>query len=309
MDFWQKMVPSGTITMWDSSLNKAVPIEGAQVLMRQWFTVRQGITNADGYFSTSSVRGSARYIIQWERHHYDVRDGLYWQAETRGPSLKQQAWNPYITDIENSQFAMIHKAAHHYYYKDIKGLTRPHRNGEMKGRMKISAMNKSSDESSLNGDYNYWLNFISEGRHPNIRIFRRNYSAEYYGTVIHELTHSAHFKMAPFLGFANIDDNVKESWARGVQWDLSRMVYANYSIEYHGDYTGIVQDLIDNDNSYADYTTGYTIKQIENSVKGSKTWQEWRDKLKNNYENTTENKLDIIFNYWFNHQLLTNRLR
>ena len=41
-----------------------VPLKGAQVLIRQLFTVRQGITDANGYFSTGTVRGRARYVIQ-----------------------------------------------------------------------------------------------------------------------------------------------------------------------------------------------------------------------------------------------------
>ena len=62
------MVPSGNIKVWDGMTNSYKPVQGAQVLIRQWFTVRQGITDANGNFSTSSVRGSARYILQWERY-------------------------------------------------------------------------------------------------------------------------------------------------------------------------------------------------------------------------------------------------
>ena len=70
-------------------------------------------------------------------------------------------------------------------------------------------------------------------------------------------------------------------------------------------YTLVVRDLIDNDNyfektgNYGEFTSGYTIKQIENSLKNVKTWQEWRNKIKQDYENPTENNLDTVFNYWF----------
>ncbi len=200
---------------------------------------------------------------------------------------------------------MIHRAAHHYYYKDVKGLTRPHMNGEMMNRMKIAAMNKTNDD--INGDYNYWAGALSAGALPTIRIFKRDYCDEYYGTTIHELSHSAHFKLAPFLGFANISDKVAESWARGVQWQLSSMVYPSYNKDYINmpKYTLVVRDLIDNDNyfektgNYGEFTSGYTIKQIENSLKNVKTWQEWINKIKQDYENPTENNLDTVFNYWF----------
>ena len=125
--------------------------------------------------------------------------------------------------------------------------------------------------------------------------------SDYYGTVTHELGHASHWKMG-WWTFQGVQDNVAESWARGVQWDLTRMVYPNYSASYFGNYTGIVQDLIDNDNSYSDQTSGYSISQIENSLKYQKTWQDWRNKIKQDYDNPTENNLDTVFNYWFNQQ-------
>lgn len=39
-----------------------VPLEGAQVLIRQLFTVRQGITDANGYFSTGKPYVAERDI-------------------------------------------------------------------------------------------------------------------------------------------------------------------------------------------------------------------------------------------------------
>lgn len=41
-----------------------IPLDGVQVLMRQLFTVRQAITDINGYFSTDYVRGKARYVVQ-----------------------------------------------------------------------------------------------------------------------------------------------------------------------------------------------------------------------------------------------------
>jgi len=85
------------------------------------------------------------------------------------------------------------------------------------------------------------------------------------------------------------------------------MVYPSYNKDYINmpKYTLVVRDLIDNDNyfektgNYGEFTSGYTIKQIENSLKNVKTWQEWRNKIKQDYENPTENNLDTVFNYWF----------
>lgn len=63
--FGTRWWPSGNISVYDEVAGGNKPVVGGQVLIRLWFTVRQGITNSNGYFSTSSVRGSARYVIQW----------------------------------------------------------------------------------------------------------------------------------------------------------------------------------------------------------------------------------------------------
>jgi hypothetical protein len=301
--FGSKWRPSGKITMYDNSLNKEVPVEGAQILIRQWFTVDNGITDVNGNFSTGTVRGEAKYIIQWERQHYDIRSGWFGQAETKGPTKKNQPWNYSITGDDNIQYAMIHRAAHHYYYKNINGLRRPPLDAEMPARMKIAAIDEFPDGS--NGDTSFWRGL--GGILPTIRIYKRNNCDEYYGTTIHELAHSSHWKME-WWTFQTVDDKVKESWARGVQWELSRMVYPNYERDGENlpNYTLVVRDLIDSDGRYGkrfiagEYTSGYTISQIENSLKYQKTWNDWKNKIKNDYENTTENNLDKVFDYWNN---------
>jgi hypothetical protein len=97
------------------------------------------------------------------------------------------------------------------------------------------------------------------------------------------------------------DLKVAESWARGVQWELTRMVYpptimVDYPI-YTNIYTGVVQDMIDG-ISGNDQVTGYTIRQIEDALPGQLTWNAWKTNIKNLYNNATENNLDALFNYW-----------
>lgn len=298
--FGSKWRPSGKITMWDNSLNRVVPVEGAQVLIRQWFTVDSGITDVNGNFSTGTVRGESRYILQWERQYYDIRNDTFGQAETRGPSKKNESWNFNITDPKDIHFAMVHRAAHHYYYKDIKGLTRPF----SLLRMKIAAIDKDSDEKGINGDHSFWRGI--GGVLPTIRIYQRNFCDEYYGTTIHELAHSSHFRMNGWYTFEKTDDKVKESWARGVQWELSRMVYPFYNEDRVNlpNYTLVVRDLIDSDGIFekrftpGEFVSGYTINQLENSLMDQRTFNNWKNKIKNDYENPTENNLDNVFSYW-----------
>jgi hypothetical protein len=82
------------------------------------------------------------------------------------------------------------------------------------------------------------------------------------------------------------------------------------------DYTGLIEDMVDgfktrrsyyhsgyqeyNYKAYQDSISGYTINQIEESLIGIKTLEEWKQNLKNLFENETEHKLDEAFNYWYN---------
>ena len=38
--------------------------------------------------------------------------------------------------------------------------------------------------------------------------------------------------------------------------------------------------------------------QIEEALKGAKTFEEWENNLRNNYNNGTENNLDALFDHW-----------
>lgn len=110
--------------------------------------------------------------------------------------------------------------------------------------------------------------------------------------------------------FNNTKTKVKESWARGVEWVLTRMKYPNYlgRARSTGDYTLVVSDMIDNDFNTSlpnnnqgyhrdarDQVSGYTIKQIEDALVGQKSWNDWRDKIISKHYNTTEGNLTRLF--------------
>lgn len=299
--FGKRWRPNGRITTQDNVLGP-VPVEGAKVLIRQWFTVDSGITDANGNFSTGTVRGEARYIIQWERYEYSIRSGWFGQAETKSGYMKNQGWYPNIDGGVDEFYATIHRAAFHYYYKDIKGLSRPPGNAFWKPQMKIGAFDEVN--TSINGSHSKDERFL--GIFSRIDIYNpQNRTDEIYATVIHELAHAAHWDLS-HNSFPDTDSKVKESWARGVQWELTRMVYLNYNSDFENrpKYTLVVRDMIDNDGFYGktgtfgENVSGYTIKQIENSLRFAKSWDEWKNKIKNDYENSTENNLDVLFNYW-----------
>ncbi len=309
--FKKKWRPAGVVKVWDRPKQMYVGVEGVKVRARRWFTTHTGFTDASGYYSCDGrFRRKANYSIVWERYHFEIRRSWLGRAKYDGPKQKGD-WNLYLDSNDQTFYATIFRAAHHYYYKYIKGLRRPPLNGWHKTQLKIRAFYEANDD--VNGDYAAWRRFLGLGSAVKIYNPQRS-SDKIYGTVIHELAHASHWNMSKST-FNNTETIVKESWARGVQWELTRMVYPNFKNTYSRlDYTGVVQDMIDghkvtqsyyhskyNIYSYKVYTDnvrGYSIRQLEDALKGQKRWNDWKNNIKNKYNNETENNLDFTFSYW-----------
>ncbi|MDO4782935.1 MAG: hypothetical protein Q4A09_06950 [Capnocytophaga felis] len=222
-----------------------------------------------------------------------------------GPKTKG-SWNVDMRGDKYEFYATIFRAAHHYYYEDIKGLRRPPLNGFWKTQMKLRAYMENN--TSSNGNHSAARRFLGLGSAIKIYNPERN-SMDIYGTVIHELAHASHWDMDK-SGYNGSSDIVAESWARGVQWDLTRMVYPNYrgGPFIRPNYTQVVVDMIDpnypsyelnaNNGLWNDNVQGYTIRQIEDALIGQKTWNGWRDNIIRMYNNETENNLPALFEYW-----------
>ncbi len=307
--------PSGRITVQDDLLG-SIPLEGANVHAR-WATHMEDCnTNSKGEFSMGGFIYEVNYSIKWDRYEYSIRSGTAGQAWYNGPKQKG-AWNLHISSGASIFYATIHRAAFHYYYGNTGGIKRPPQNSGLDAQMKIAAMNESNDD--INGQHAAWKRVL--GILNWIKIWNPQHDDDdIYGTVIHELAHASHWDMG-HGDFNDTETIVKESWARGVQRVLTRMVYSSYNPSYaRVNYTGIVIDMIDgfgtkgtsswwdNDKddwgypasykSYNDQVSGYTLKQIEDALKGQKNWSGWKDNIKNKYTNGTENNLDAAFTYW-----------
>ena len=55
--------------------------------------------------------------------------------------------------------------------------------------------------------------------------------------------------------------------------------------------------MIDGRAGY-DQVSGYNIREIENSLSSTKTFENWEQNIFNNYDNGTKNNLDALFNFW-----------
>lgn len=108
------------------------------------------------------------------------------------------------------------------------------------------------------------------------------------------------------------DKNISESWSTGVQWVLTRTEYANYRGRPNGtpEYTNFVMDLIDSPaqeqfgfGTFApiDLVEGYNIVQIQNALDKFKNLVNWKNNIRDNYDNSTENNLDALYSFWVIH--------
>lgn len=266
---------------WDDNPGSYLPLKGAQVLLRDTYTIGNEITDSSGYFRFDHKRGEKRYIIQWERYQYSIRNGNLWQAEYRGPK-KHSRWNHDIKGGETEYFANIHRGAHLYYYGDIGGLTRPPSNDSFwSTQVKIAGIDKDGTSS-------HKQQFRYGGVAPRIKIKAYGEPTEQViGTTIHELAHAVHWRIDRgaynnIVWDAYIDPTVSsiinnndlgptarnnrrllESWATGVEIFLTRRFYRSIgdtTYEYrnsrlNGTRMGNYQTVTVNDNRGQFYTT------------------------------------------------------
>jgi hypothetical protein len=264
-----KWTPSGKIQVWDNSITtsgKFVPIEGIEVKARNWLTTREGFTNSNGDFKCNgTLRGSAKYHFKWDRHQFSIRSGTTGQAEYNGPEISSN-WNLNIQGTSQESLGHIFKATYKYYYGDILGLSRPPTNDNIfDPQIKIATYTeKDPDCSSCLGVHNRYKRFFGLGNQIKIFDILNQKSEVLFGTTIHELTHASHWYMDR-SSYDNSSSEVIESWASGVEWAITRLVYTNYNIDYFTKvdsyYTRIVVDMIDGISGY-DKVSGYTILEL-----------------------------------------------
>ena len=180
---WQ---PKGKITLWDTTVDDYVGVEGVKVRAGRWFKWRTAITKADGsYAFAARFRRKVRYKMDWERYHFALRSGFWASAQYRGP-YKKDDWNWQIKDGDRHQYyGTIFQAAYDFYYGNRFGLKSPKRNSWSKSKLRIRASRGSGLSSHHNG--RGLITF------DHIKIYAYGKSSEVvYGVAIHELAHSSH---------------------------------------------------------------------------------------------------------------------
>lgn len=310
-----KTTPSGNITYYDSSYGRNIGCYGMTVKAQRLAKKAYGHCDDNGNFTCDKdFTYKWTYTVFWGRTDFEIREGsesteqisLVFEKQDGPLNLTFTNSNTYKNLVFPCE---ILRAACKYYYGDIDGLNRPPMKDEIKDRIYIRAINARSTE---NGFFQEMLSLKSI---PYIHIFGidtkdniRRTSADIYYATIHELAHASHW-VHDFDHYINpmMMLNVQESFACGVAWHLTNKVHSGYVFDYDNyTYTGVVEDMIDNDGHKADdesipeYVSGYSIQEVENAVYGAYTYAMWKNNLDSlySYNPTREYLEDLFFNVW-----------
>lgn len=241
-------IPSGRITVYDD-IATTVPLVGAKVRVRRWFTTHTAITDEDGEFiCDKGFNRPANYSIVWERAYWDIRDGSFGQAYYNGPK-RSGSWILRISGGKSQNYASIHRAAHRFFYTDDHTLLKP-----SFIRRKISYHHRSGK-----ADGRYWLD-MGGGYFPDIQIFGYDSNdgqaltpSYIFSTTAHELGHAAHWCNSCWnyidAGLTG-DLNFIESWAECIAYILTNKEYEQLNVidKLHIPYTATV-----NSTTYTGY--------------------------------------------------------
>ncbi len=318
--------PSGYIKFWDLDSNSYKGVDGFKVRAVRGLHSCFMNTDATGYFTTDDTFQYAfQYEVYFRRTDFEIRKN----DTTSEIILKYSNYtgpiNLNYSDDDLCFYAAIDRAAIVYYYLNNCGLRRPPMESDNTARLAIQAI-VDEDDPDVYGLF-YINNRVILSERPKIHIYKKSDNArraniDIFATTVHELAHASHWR-GNKTTFNATDNQVIESFARGVQWIITSAYYPGYVVPFYArqSYTGIVQDLIDGTGtkesnisatwvngtlqysysykSYYDHVTGFTPAQIEEAVRISKTWNEWQYNIRvNNPGITSSVYLSDAFNYW-----------
>jgi len=317
-----KWIPKVTVKVYDDVKCKNIPLEGVKVRARKWFNWESSITDENGYaVMPDDYSGKVNYSIIWERDNWDIRSGSIGQAYYNGP-YSDSNWNLVIEEKYTSKsylYAHIHHACFTYWFKNgAYGIKIPFHDSFWTTKVKILAYDEAGRSyTDVDGKKIHFYRSQSA-------VVNRSCS-HIFESAIHELSHISHGVLIN-NNFKDVAAKVYEGWSTGVAYTISKDYYPLNSL-FYGDwqdvtldeivddhsntYTPIVIDLLDDLNQRAEHdynptdypidrVKGYTLSQIECSLKGANTLAQWRDKLKSLYENETEQYLDELFEQYIN---------
>ncbi len=327
--------PAGRITVFDTRLNKSIPLAGVEIRGRRWFNFKSTYTDANGNYSLGYFGGNTNLSIFYETGAFDVRSGTLGQAWYNGPHTNDP-WSFDIRDGVQRFYAHVFRGAFRYHNGNIGDLKRPNYGG----KIKYCAYDKNNDD--INGDASPFGYSNHLGILPDIRIFRysnniEHLSDEIFSTTVHETAHFSHIELMNWnlLQFQQVSNRIAESWAVAVQWQITSMEYKDRGITDFGnpnfvntnvrrlrygyqywnsdigsDYTSLFINLVDNFNENGaffplynitgninDNVSGYSLGSIESFLKHCYGISSTREQLKSHKPiNVSDDQIDLLLN-------------
>lgn len=289
--------PSGTIRVFDTRLQRYIPLVGVQIRGRRWFNFQHTYTDDNGNYSLGYFGGNTNLSIFYETSTFDVRSGTFGQAWYDGPHTNDP-WSYDIPSGVQRFYAHVFRGARRYHWGDNGGLRRPY---SPFYKIKYAAYDKNGDSQGWNH-----LGFIPAW--PEISIWRYNSqgvehdSDEIFSSTVHETAHSSQANLMGNIQMAQVNNRLIESWAVAVEWMMTQKEYRERGIPDYSSptydprgtisypisrayqfwnlnypelrYTPLYIDLIDDHNQSTtnatfirDNVRGYTLPQIEGYLK------------------------------------------
>ena len=294
-----KWRPGGRILYEDTELG-TIPLEGVPVRIQFGFVTHQCCTDADGYFTFSKRRSRVSYSIKWRRDEFHLREKghpLQVAESTLRRKTKSRVEHTIVKGYDSWLYASVFRGAHSYFYKYGQyGISKPK---ERNLAIKFSSETSGTAASECR---RLALPLIAD---MEVYYKKLSKSQDFFHSTLHEVAHRTH-RLWDKKAYRECEKRVIESWARGVAWHATILSYPNYTRSYNSTYTGIVQDLIDSDSSFVETKThgniedkvkGVSISDIEKSLKGSRTWIEWRDNLTALHHDKKEDITDLFLGW------------
>jgi hypothetical protein len=215
--------PGGKIQVWDTRLQQYIGLEGVDMRARRWFTTHHARTDFWGnYQMENTFKNPCNYSLWFTQDDFTVKPHLVdLTAWIDGPKQKAN-WNLDIANGYDRFVSHIFRGAYRYHYGFIDGLKRPY--GFATPRIWYIGVD---DGSGASGNNYAIVPVIRIRRYKDLNI--EYGSDEIFSTTCHETTHTSHLRQlfGGALDFAFVSGKIRESWAIGVEWWLTKLEYKN----------------------------------------------------------------------------------
>jgi hypothetical protein len=264
------------------------PLVGVRVTGGYSYYWREAHTDKDGNFKIPEKWNfDIDYEANFDSDDFLLEDGhsAYGEDLEIEKNDKHSDWKETFTG-NKAKWCVVWTAAYQYYHGEIYGLNRPLQNGWFNQSLDIQVYYKSDNKMFI------WWGDEYDGLHasPGVAVWieintKNRTSRRIYATTIHELAHSAHYDnmktnswyFPKTIEFYNLPTRLKESYAAGMDWFFQGKRYGKYTPYLDRDkgyfsslgYAGLIEDLIDNNSTYAydnkkrtpsgDQVSGFTI--------------------------------------------------